>query len=254
MTSRRPATLLLVALVLLLCSCRQQATVPEAENEADTVATAPPPASPAPTPADTPTESKLRALGLVDIHDLDSSILVNLAYASPDNFLGCVLYHDLHKAFFLPQLATKIAAAQSSLRRYRPDLTLVILDAARPLSVQRLMFHKVQGTPLNIYVANPVKGPGLHNYGAAVDATLADTNGNLLPMGSDFDHFGPESHTSNEQELLSSGRITQQEFDNRRLLRSIMRQQGLLHLHSEWWHFSLMSRQKANQTLTPIDI
>ena len=225
MTSRRPATLFLVALVLLLCSCRQQATVPEADNEADTAVTAPPPPSPAPNPADTPTESKLRALGLVDIHDLDSSILVNLVYASPDNFLGSVLYRDLHKAFFLPQLATKIAAAQSSLRSCRPDLTLVILDAARPLSVQRLMFHKVQGTPLNIYVANPVKGPGLHNYGAAVD-----------------------------QELLSSGRITQQEFDNRRLLRSIMRQQGLLHLHSEWWHFSLMSRQKANQTLTPIDI
>ena len=202
---------------------------------------------------DTPTETKLRAMGLVDIQDIDSSIQVQLAYATPHNFMGRVLYKDMNKAFMLPQLAAKLSAAQKQLHSSHPHLNLIVLDAARPLSIQRQMFHQVQGTPNNIYVSNPLNGPGLHNYGAAIDISLIDTAGNLLPMGSDFDHFCPESHINNEQALLSSGRISQQEYDNRCLLRSLMRQQGLQPLHNEWWHFNLMSRAKARQTLTPID-
>ena len=93
----------------------------------------------------------------------------------------------------------------------------------------------------------------MHNYGAAVDIALADSAGNLLPMGSAFDHFGPESHTDNETQLLATGTITQQEYDNRRLLHALMHQQGLQNLRSEWWHYNLMSRTQARQQLKPID-
>ena len=115
------------------------------------------------------------------------------------------------------------------------------------------MFHLVAGTPNNIYVANPLHGPGMHNYAAAVDITLADTEGNLLPMGTEFDHFGPEAHIGHEQQLLEKGAITQQELDNRRLLRQLMRQQGLIPLPTEWWHFNLMPLSQARQTLKPIN-
>lgn len=202
---------------------------------------------------DTPTEAKFRAHGLVDIHELDTSILVNLVYSTPDNFMHRVLYKDIHKAFMLPQLADKLVAAQAQLRSSHPGISLIILDASRPLSIQRQMFHQVQGTPQNIYVSNPLHGPGLHNYGAAVDIALADTHGQLLPMGSDFDHFGPESHITNEKRLLADGIISQQEYDNRLLLRQLMVRQGLQPLHSEWWHFNLMSRAKAKQLLKPLD-
>lgn len=243
--------LLVLAAVLMLAGCGRRSQ-PQFASSADTTAVRPPAYTHCPYP-DSPTESKLRKMGLVDVQELDSSIVVNLIYATPHNFTGQVLYTDLRKAFLLPRLAHAVAAAQQSLRRCRPDLTLVVLDATRPLSVQRKMFHLVQSTPLNIYVANPLNGPGLHNYGAAVDITLADTGGNLLPMGTPIDHFGPESHIDREDELLSSGRISQQAYDNRRLLRRILREQNLLPLRSEWWHFSLMSRQKARQTLKPID-
>lgn len=247
----RPYILFLAALTLAGCRHNPPSgvlcdTVPHR----DTVSTA---ARPAPS-CYTPTECRLLERGLVDVQRLDSSIRVHLVYSTPDNFAGRILYPDIHKAFLLPQLAQKIAAAQRELQSMRPDLTLVILDAVRPLSVQRTMFSLVQGTPRNIYVSNPRNGPGLHNYGAAVDITLADTAGNLLPMGSDFDHFGPESHIDNEYELLSSGRLTQQEYDNRRLLRRLMRSQGLITFRSEWWHFNLMSRTRAHQTLKPVDL
>lgn len=239
------------ALILLLAGCGQP---PEPQPGVDDTvpSTTQPPINPVHSP-DTPTEAKLRKMGLVDILEIDSTILVNLIYATSDNFTEQVLYTDLHKAFLLPELANAVAAAQQSLHRSRPDLNLVILDAARPLSVQSRMFHLVQGTPLNIYVANPLHGPGLHNYGAAVDISLADSNGNLLPMGTEIDHFGPESHIDRENELLSSGRITQEEYDNRRLLRRVLKEQKLLTLRSEWWHFTLMSREKARRTLKPIN-
>lgn len=249
-------SLLIVAATISLQSCRPQAAPPSLETTDSTATTSVAPAdssvSPMP-PPDTPTEARLRAHGLVDVQEVDSSIMVHLVYATADNFLGRVLYTDIHKAFMLPALATKLAAAQQQLHQSHPGLNLIILDAARPLSVQRQMFHAVQGTPLNIYVSNPLHGPGLHNYGAAVDIALADSAGNLLPMGSAFDHFGPESHTDNEAQLLSTGTITQQEYDNRRLLHALMRQQGLQNLRSEWWHYNLMSRTQARQRLKPID-
>ena len=248
---------MLLFFALLFAGCDQPTThpLPASADETDTLQqgdTAP--QAPRQQPRYTPTEQKLLDMGLVDVQELDSTIQVHLVYATADNFMGKVLYTDIHHAFLLPQLARKVVAAQQELHSIRPDLSLLVLDAARPLSVQRAMFHQVQGTPLNIYVSNPRNGPGLHNYGAAVDITLADTFGNLLPMGSDFDYFGPESHTDREAELLASGRITQEDYDNRRLLRRLMRNQGLIPFHSEWWHFNLMSRTRAQQTLKSVDL
>ena len=199
-------------------------------------------------------EKRLLEWGLVDVQVLDPTIQVHLVYASKENFVGRVLYSDLHRALLLPEMAAKVVAAQEALRRERPDLSLLVLDAVRPLSVQYQMFHIVAGTPQNRYVANPKHGAGMHNYGAAVDVTLVDTAGNWLPMGSEFDHFGVESHIDNESQLVATGKITRQELQNRQLLRHVMRQQGLLTLGSEWWHFNLMTKEKARRSLRVIDL
>ncbi|MFQ8826672.1 MAG: M15 family metallopeptidase [Alistipes sp.] len=59
-----------------------------------------------------------------------------------------------------------------------------------------------------------------------------------LPMGTPFDYFGQEAHIDREDELVAQGRITQQELDNRLLLRKVMRQAGFRPLRSEWWHLT----------------
>lgn len=203
--------------------------------------------------ADSPMETRLREMGLVDVQELDATIGVHLVYATEENFMGEVLYRDLHKAFLLPEMAERVVRAQALLKAERPELSLMILDAARPLSIQRKMFHLVAGTPRNIYVSNPKHGPGLHNYGAAVDVTLVDTWGRLLDMGTAFDHFGPEAHTDIEAQLVRDGKISHEALENRRLLRRVMKEAGLKPLRSEWWHFNLMSREQARQQLKPID-
>lgn len=202
---------------------------------------------------DTPKEAQMRAAGLVDIHDLDSSLAVQLIYTGPFNFMGHQLYHGFSKAFMRPELAEKVVAAAKELKQIRPTANLVIYDAARPISIQKEMWDSVVGTPGEEFVANPYKGNGLHNYGAAVDVAIIDCTGNLFPMGSEYDFFGDEARTDIEAQLLKSGRITQREYENRLLLRKVMTDQGLMPIASEWWHFNLMSAAQARETLPVIE-
>lgn len=195
----------------------------------------------------------MRAMGLVDIQEVDPAIAVHLVYATPYNFMGKVLYHDVHKAFMLPELAAKVSQARVNLKKIRPDLNLLIYDAGRPLSVQYEMWDMVKGTDMSDYVANPIKANGLHNYGAAVDLTLMDCTGRPLPMGSEYDYFGAEARAELDDELLAKGRITIREYENRRLLRKVMKDVGLRSITSEWWHFNLVDAQTARNTLKMIE-
>ncbi len=238
---------------VLLCACSQPSQPSQAEENivqeqkvvaADTLESE---------NADSPVEARLRAMGLVDIAEMDSSIAVHLVYATPYNFLGKQLYHDLNKAFMLPEMAEKVLKAKQALKKIRPDLNLLIYDASRPVSVQHEMWNMVKGTDKMRYVSNPNKGHGMHNYGAAVDVTLMDCTGHPLPMGSEYDYFGEEAHTTNEQQLLQDGRITKRELENRLLLRKVMTEAGLHTIQSEWWHFNLTASETERQKLQLID-
>ncbi|MCD8135827.1 MAG: M15 family metallopeptidase [Parabacteroides gordonii] len=191
--------------------------------------------------------------GLADISVLDSTIRVHLVYATPDNFMGETVYTGITRAWLHPDAAQKLVTAQRLLKKEHPDLTLVVYDAARPMSVQRKMWRLVRGTDKVNYVSNPSNGGGLHNYGMAVDVTILDPTGEPLPMGTPFDFFGEEAHTNNEEALLASGKITRKEFDNRRLLRRIMKSAGFRTIPYEWWHFNACSRAEARQSYPVLD-
>lgn len=191
--------------------------------------------------------------GLVDISVLDSTIRVHLVYATPDNFMGEAVYTGITRAWLHPDAAQKLVTAQRLLKKEHPDRTLVVYDAARPMSVQRKMWRLVRGTDKVNYVSNPSNGGGLHNYGMAVDVTILDPAGEPMPMGTPFDFFGEEAHTNNEEALLASGKITRKEFDNRRLLRRIMKSAGFRTIPYEWWHFNACSRAEARQSYPVLD-
>ena len=81
------------------------------------------------------------------------------------------------------------------------------------------------------YVTPPQKG-SMHNRGHAIDLGLIDLDtGNLLEMGTDFDHFGPKAH-------YTFAKLPQKTIENRKLLRQIMEEQGFQGIRTEWWHFS----------------
>lgn len=197
--------------------------------------------------AKTSTERSMERQGMVDVGTVDNTIKVSLMYSRADNFTGSVLYTDLGRAYLHPKAAKALARAQKELKRLRPDLSLKIYDAARPMSIQQKMWDKVKGTPKYFYVSNPARGGGLHNYGMAVDITLCRANGDTIPMGTKVDHMGKASHIDNEDALVTSGRISRKALDNRRLLRRVMRHAGFKPLRTEWWHFNFISRATAKK-------
>lgn len=194
----------------------------------------------------TAADTHMQKSGLVDVQNMDTSIRVNLRYSSTDNFLSRDMYGDLSRAYLQPEVARKLANAASLLREKAPHLRLCVWDAVRPVSVQQMMWDSVDA-PANRkhwYVTPPGKS-SLHNFGAAVDVTLKDSNGTSLDMGTDFDHFGKAAYTTDEDRLQEEGVISEAALKNRRLLRQIMGNAGFTSIKYEWWHFNSCSRNVA---------
>lgn len=199
-------------------------------------------------------EDNFTARGFVDVAALNPCVKVELMYARPDNFTGRVLYVDgLERAWLHPDAAAALDKAQGVLTALMPGYSLLIKDAARPMSVQRRMFDAVKGTPQAAYVANPAKGGGLHNYGLAVDITIADPQGRELDMGTPVDHLGPEANIDREVELVEAGKISENARQNRLLLRRIMKEAGFNPLRTEWWHFNLVTKREARLRYKRLD-
>lgn len=193
-------------------------------------------------------EKRLEREGFVNVQKVDTSIRVSLMYARSDNFVGKVLYTDLYRAYLLPETAKALAKAQKKLKEERADLSLIVFDATRPMSVQRAMWNAVKGTSMQKYVSNPANGGGLHNYGLAVDVSLCDAKGDTIPMGSVVDYLGKEANTADEALRCQKGTLSKEAYENRRLLRKVMTEAGFKVLAGEWWHFNFKTRAEAKRS------
>lgn len=196
---------------------------------------------------------KMEAMNFVDVTTVAPDVVLDLKYATDDNFTGVVLYKTLSKAYLHPLAAKSLAKAQTELSRLQPGYRLKIFDASRPMSAQKRMYKVVQGTPMARYVSNPKNKGGLHNYGMAVDLTIVDEKGNELDMGTKFDHLGKEANIDKEELYIKQGILTRQQVDNRKLLREVMTRGGFKPLNSEWWHFNRCTRDEARAHYPLID-
>lgn len=236
----------LALLLLVATACNRQEKPPETPVVGLTATT------PAARQEKSPTALRLDSLGYLNVAEADSTILVDLMYAEAGNFTGKILYPDLREAYLHPDAMKCLLKAQRLLRERCPGYRLIVYDAARPMSVQQEMWDVVKGTEKSIYVSNPANGGGMHNYGLAVDISIAGADGCPLPMGTPVDHLGIEAHIDNEPFLVRTGRITEAERQNRLLLRKVMKEAGFRPLPSEWWHFNYCSRTVARRNYTPI--
>ena len=72
-----------------------------------------------------------------------------------------------------------------------------------------------------------------HTRGSTVDLTLFDMSaGKEVDMGGTFDYFGERSHPDYRD-------ITEEQYNNRMILREAMMAHGFDPLPEEWWHFTL---------------
>jgi D-alanyl-D-alanine dipeptidase len=189
-------------------------------------------------------EMRMIDAGLINVKEIDPTLLVELKYASATNFMGEAVYGDLKNCYLQKDAALKLKTAHALLKKHNPKLRLLLGDGCRPRSVQRRMWAIVKDTPNRKYIANPA-AVSMHNYGAAVDVTIADEEGNRLDMGVPMDYFGVLSHPCEEARLLKEGKLTVQQVSHRRLLREVMTKAGFQGLSIEWWHFNACDRSTA---------
>ena len=159
-----------------------------------------------------------------DIAHLDSSIVLDLKYATPDNFVKEKMY-DCARCFLRPEVARRIVLIQKELQK--KGYGLKMLDCFRPRPIQWKLWNKV---PDPRYVSDPRKG-SMHNRGAAVDLTLVDKNGNELDMGTPYDFFGRRAYSTFTN-------LPDSIMQRRKLLNLVMKNQKFHPIRTEWWHFS----------------
>lgn len=188
------------------------------------------------------TEKRIQEQGLVKIQEVIPDIKVDLKYATRHNFLNKVLYTDLKNCYLQEEAAEMLKKAQTYLKSIQPEYSLLVYDGARPRSIQVEMWNKVKGTPEQRYVASPRSG-SIHNFGAAVDLTIADEYGIELDMGTPYDFFGELAQPRHEQRFFDSGELTKEQIDNRALLRKVMKHAGFRGILSEWWHFNAFPKE-----------
>ncbi len=190
------------------------------------------------TDALSPEESLQNVSSNPDYVDLSSipGVMVDLRYATKNNFTGENIYGHFNKALLHQQAAEKIKKAAQLLTQLKPGWKLLILDALRPRSAQWILWNRVKGTFEQNYVKNPQEG-SVHNYGLAVDITLADEQGSEVDMGTAYDAFTQLAQPRHEKKKLKEGKLTSRQIENRKLLRRVMQSAGFIQLPIEWWHF-----------------
>lgn len=176
-----------------------------------------------------------------------AGIAVDLRYATPHNFVGRDLYSPFDCAWLYRDAAAALEQVVAWLATNRPGHTALVLDAVRPQRVQEQLWHALDGTGLQLYLADPVRG-SIHTFGMALDITLLDANGKEVDMGTGFDDLTERSQPVLEPALLARGEITQAQVDNRQLLRDAMAHGGFAGIGSEWWHYDFGERDRVRRT------
>jgi D-alanyl-D-alanine dipeptidase len=163
--------------------------------------------------------------GFMEITEDTSGIILDIKYATTDNFTGKKIY-DCGRCFMEKKAAEKIMAVNRDLNS-RYGFGIKIFDCYRPSPFQQRLWDIV---PNPDYVAPPHKG-SVHSRGQAIDLTIIDRNGKELDMGTPFDFFGEEAHTDYTA-------LKDEVLKNRRLLTKMMELHGYRGIRTEWWHFS----------------
>jgi D-alanyl-D-alanine dipeptidase len=164
---------------------------------------------------------------LVELVKLDSTIKLDIRYATDKNFSGRAVYTE-PRAFLLRTAAEALLSAHNWLKEY--GYGLIVYDAYRPWSVTKIFWDI---TPINkrAFVADPSTG-SVHNRGCAVDVGLYDIlTGMEVQMPGEYDEMTNRSFIN-----YTGGTFSQRTWRN--LLRKAMEREGKFSVYSkEWWHY-----------------
>jgi D-alanyl-D-alanine dipeptidase len=187
----------------------------------------------------TTTERGAEQADLVELVDVIPDILLDIRYATANNFTGEVIY-PVACCFLVRDAALALKHVQQDLRPlgYR----LKVFDGYRPLSAQQ-KFWEILPDPN--YVADPTVG-SRHNRGYAVDLTLVDRNGDDVAMPTDYDDFTERAH----RDYLA---VPVEAIGHREILETVMVRHGFIPFPTEWWHFDFRGYEGKPNLDVPLD-
>ena len=167
-----------------------------------------------------------RQTDLVELIKLDSTIKLDIRYATNNNLAGRPVYSEA-RAFLQRPAAIALVKTNQELRTL--GYGLLIFDGYRPWSVTKL-FWDITSDENKKFVADPKKG-SKHNRGCAVDLSLFDlASGKEVEMTGIYDEMSERSYPH-----YAGG--TEQQRKMRDLLRTKMEANGFKVYEYEWWHF-----------------
>jgi D-alanyl-D-alanine dipeptidase len=168
---------------------------------------------------------------LVNLATVIPGIVLDIRYATANNFTGEVIY-NLSRAYARKPVAEALKKAQEEFSTH--GVGIKVYDAYRPYSATVKFYEVYRDTT---YVASPYKG-SRHNRGCAIDMTLVDLKtGEELRMPTAYDSFKKEAWptTPVKDPIVKK---------NRDLIISVMHKHGFKVNASEWWHFDFSGWQK----------
>lgn len=167
---------------------------------------------------------------LVRLLDLDKEFIIELKYATPDNFTGQQIYNS-NECYINKNTAQLLIKAKDIFKSH--NYHVKIWDAYRPISAQKKFFEIL---PDPNFVAIPPDMSTIkvfktnHLNGLCVDLTLVDEDGNEVEMPSEFDDFS-------ERASLSFEGMSETARKNGTFLNEVMESVGFEGYKNEWWHF-----------------
>ena len=167
---------------------------------------------------------------LVDVIKVDPRIVVEMRYATANNFTGAKLPgYEGNRAFLRSEAAAALGLVERNLAAR--GLGLKIFDAYRPVRATDEMVRWTERVNRSDLITDGyIASRSRHNLGVAVDLTIIDLKtGKELEMGTPFDTFSSAAHTVNATGIAAA---------NRALLRDAMSAAGFSPYSEEWWHFS----------------
>jgi D-alanyl-D-alanine dipeptidase len=176
---------------------------------------------------------------LVELNKIIPDIVLDIRYATTDNFTGKVVYPS-PRCFLAEDAANALRDVQADLEKQ--GYKLKVFDGYRPLSVQ-WMFWKIMPDPR--YVADPRVG-SKHNRGYAVDASLLTLSGEPVSMPTEFDDFS-------ERAKADYPDFSKEILEHRLVLRKTMEKHGFRYFETEWWHFDYQGWENKPILDIPLD-
>ena len=161
---------------------------------------------------------------LIEIKKAIPSIVLDIRYATKNNFMKQVMYQQ-PKAFARKPVVQQLKVIQAELAK--KGYGLKIFDAYRPYAITIAFYEKASDKN---FVANPAKG-SKHNRGCAVDLTIIELKtGKEVPMPTAYDSFEPAAAPHFNE-------LPAEIIKNRDFLIATMHAHGFKVIYNEWWHF-----------------